>query len=257
MTCDGTPTVCQAIGRLTVQHCLWFAEFIIQAHKRFAVRVITIDRTVHSIVGIVIAALLIFRLVVDSRPIVQSLHLHFSGGQVALEILAVGGGIPEAPLGIREDLQRLLLLRLIGQRQTLNLGFHAQRNKIQHARANIILRARDTRIVQAVTTLIPIQFRLARLPAWIPDSIAIFYIEVSSDAIHRHAVVSIACDTAKLGVLVEVITACSIGNQTEKVFIAEVVDPRKWCLWVGDDIFAMRVVEMSVLSVVHNKYIEP
>ena len=49
-----------------------------------------------------IASLLVFGLVIQCREIRCLLNLDLSGREVTLEILIVGSGIPQTPLGIRE-----------------------------------------------------------------------------------------------------------------------------------------------------------
>ena len=41
------------------------------------------------------------------------------------------------------------------------------------------------------------------------------------------------------------ITAAGIGNQRKELIAAQIVDPGKWCLRGGDDIFAVGVVKVS------------
>ena len=102
-----------------------------------------------------------------------------------------------------------------------------------------------------MAALVAVERRLAGFPSGIPDVLPVSNIEVSSAVVHGHAVVAVARDAAELGVLEERVAAGGVGNQREEVFVAQIVDPRPWCLWVGDDIFAVSVVEMSVSFIVH------
>jgi hypothetical protein len=94
--------------------------------------------------------------------------------------------------------------------------------------------------------LIEIKRRLARLPARVPDGIAVLDVIIASAIIHRHSVISIPQDPAELGVLAEAIATGSIGDEGEEILRAHVVDPRPRGGGIRDDVLAVRVVEMSV-----------
>ena len=53
-----------------------------------------------------VAALLVFRFVVDDATV----DFHLSGREVALEVLHIGSGVPQAPLLEREQFQTLNFL---------------------------------------------------------------------------------------------------------------------------------------------------
>ena len=63
--------------------------------------------------------------------------------------------------------------------------------------------------------------------------------------VQRRAVVAVAGQTAQPGVPVKAVAACRVGDQTEKVFTAKVVDPRQRGLRGGDDIFPACVIKMA------------
>ena len=140
----------------------------------------------------------------------------------------------------------LLLVAFIGKRQLLDLRLHTQRHKMQHTRAYLILRTRDTRVVQTMTTFVTIQRSLARLPSRIPNRLSVFHVEITSDAVHRHAVVTITGNAAELSIFVEIITASGIRDQTEKVLVTQIVNPRKRSPRISDNILTMSVIKMSV-----------
>lgn len=102
-----------------------------------------------------------------------------------------------------------------------------------------------------MTALIEVQRCAARLPSWIPDGVSIFQIEVTAVVVHRNVVVTIASQTAEFGVLIERVATSRVGNEREEVFVTKVVDPRPRCLWVGDDIFPVGIIKVTVVFVVH------
>ena len=98
------------------------------------------------------------------------LYLYFTGREVALEVLAIGGGIPQAPLGIAEQLQVLHLLGGVSQGYLLDLRPRLQRYEIKYAGLYSILAARDAGVVHTVTALVAVEWCLAGFPAWVPDN---------------------------------------------------------------------------------------
>ncbi len=107
MACDRTPAVCKTVSGMAVEHSLRFGKLVVQADKRLAVGIITLNGAVDGIVSVMIAALLVFGLMVEGREICGLLNLHLTGRKVALEVLTVRGTVPEAPLGITEELDAL------------------------------------------------------------------------------------------------------------------------------------------------------
>ena len=94
--------MCHAISRPAIQYRLRFAQFVIQSDESFSVGIKALHVLVDRIVGIMIASLLVFGLMIQCREIRCLLNLDLSGREVTLEILIVGSGIPQTPLGIRE-----------------------------------------------------------------------------------------------------------------------------------------------------------
>ena len=162
---DGTPAVGMAIARTAFDDGLRGIEAVVQAHKRLAVGIEALYLGVHMIEGIVVAALPVFGLMVDGR----ALYLHLAGREVALEVLHVGSGIPQAPLLQREQLQMLHLTTQVLQGEFLHLGPCLERNEEQHRCLYIVLPSRDARVAHAMTALIEVERRLAWLPTGRPD----------------------------------------------------------------------------------------
>ena len=92
----------------------------------------------------------------------------------------------------------------------LDLGPGLKGNKEEHLCGYAILSALNGGIVHAVTALIEIKLSLAGFPAGIPDGVAVLYVEIAAARVHRHTVITVACDTAELGILAEAVTACGI-----------------------------------------------
>jgi hypothetical protein len=63
-----------------------------------------------------------------------------------------------------------------------------------------------------VAALVEIEWSLARLPSWIPNGIAVFDIKVSTAVIHWYIIVTIACNAAELGILIERIATSGIRD---------------------------------------------
>ena len=61
--------------------------------------------------------------------------------------------------------------------------------------------------------LVGIERRLGRLPARVPDGIAVLDVVVASVLIERRIVITVTGQTQKFCVLVEAVSATGIGNQ--------------------------------------------
>lgn len=84
--------------------------------------------------------------------------------------------------------------------------------------------------------LVGIERRLGRLPARVPDDIAVLDVVVASVLIERRIVITVTGQTQKFCVLVEAVSAAGIGNQRKEVLRSQIVDPRKRSLRACDDI---------------------
>ena len=110
-------------------------------------------------------------------------------------------------------------------------------------------------IAHAVTALVAVKRRLARLPARIPDSVAVLDVVIAPAVIHRHAVVAVPQDPAELGVLAEAVAAGRVGDQGEEILRSHIVDPGPRGGRVRDDVLAECVIEMSEFF--HCKAVSP
>ena len=97
-----------------------------------------------------------------------------------------------------------------------------------------------------MAALIGVERCAARLPSWIPDGITVFQIEVASVVVHRHVVVAIARDATEFGILVKTVASGCVGDEREKILITQIINPRPWGLWIGDDILTVSIIKMSV-----------
>ena len=156
-----------------------------------------------------IAAFLVFRLVVDDRPV----HFHLSRGEVTLEVLHVRSGIPQAPFGKREQFEFSHFGRSIPQGQLLHLSPGLQWDEEEQAGFDAVFGSGDAGVAHAVATLVTVECSLAGLPGGRPYVAAFIDVEVASPVVHRHVVVAVAGDAAELGVLVEGIASGGIGDE--------------------------------------------
>ena len=97
-----------------------------------------------------------------------------------------------------------------------------------------------------MTALVGVKRSLARLPAGVPDSVTVLYVEVTAARIHRHSVVTVAGYTAELGVLAEIISARRVGDESKEVLRAQVVDPGPGGAGIGYHILPVLIVIVSV-----------
>lgn len=98
--------------------------------------------------------------------------------------------------------------------------------------------------------LVGIERRLGRLPARVPDGIAVLDVVVASVLIERRIVITVTGQTQKFCVLVEAVSAAGIGNQRKEVLRSQIVDPRKRSLRACDDILFFRIIKMSKIACV-------
>ena len=249
MAGDGTPSVCDAVARLSLNDHLRCRVFVVESHEALSIGVEALDGCVDMVESIVIASFAVFRLMVDRRRLL--LYFHLAGREVALEILHVSGRVPQAPFLKREDLEMLHLVAVVLQREHLHFCGSVEWHKEKHTGHHTELAARDACVVHAVAAFIAVERCAARFPSRIPHCVTVLDVEIAAVVVHRHVVVAVACDAAELRVLVERVASGSIGDEREEVLVAQIIDPRPRCLRISDDIFAMRVIEMSIAFIVH------
>ena len=206
MRSDGTPAVGDTVSGGSGSHRVGQTLLAVKADKGFPVGVEAADGLVDMVEREMIAALPILGLVIDSG----AFDLNLTGGEVPLEVLHVGGGVPKTPFLEGEELQLLDLGSLVAQRQLLYFAPFVQRHKEKDAGLHAILAARDAGIVHSVAAFVEVQRRAAGLPARIPHRFTILDVEVTPVIVHGNVVVTIAGEPAKLGIFVETIASDSV-----------------------------------------------
>ena len=97
--------------------------------------------------------------------------------------------------------------------------------------------------------LVSVQIGLGWHPAWIPDRISFFNIVVVSVAIIRNIVVTVSRQTKQLSIFIEAIASACVGDQRKEILGTQIVDPRKRSLRRSDDVFLIRIIEISKFHV--------
>ena len=89
-----TPSMSYAACRHTCHYILRITELVVQTDESLSVSIESVHRSIHAVECIMVAALLVFGLMIYHRTV----HLNLSGREITLEVLHVGSGIPQAPL---------------------------------------------------------------------------------------------------------------------------------------------------------------
>ena len=192
---------------------------------------------------VVIPPLPVLGLVIDRGA--QDLHL--AGGVVALEVGAVIHGVPEAELHIGEEAQRLVCGTLVADGDAHEQTVVPQRDEELLPDANALFLSLDHGVAQAVAAGITVQLRLHRLPAGIPDLLAVLYIDMKALGIQRTVVVAVARQPAQPRVSVKGVAARGIGAECEKGLAAQIIDPGQGRARSGDHILPARIIKISEL----------
>ena len=51
----------------------------------------------------------------------------------------------------------------------------------------------------------------------------------------------------ELGILIERIPTCCVGDKREEILVTQIVDPRPWSLWICNHVLAIGVIKMTIL----------
>ena len=239
------PAVRYRLARCPGQHLLRGIEAVIQPDKTFPIRIEAVKRPVGAIEGIMVSALAILGLMVDSIRF----HFHLSGREVALEVFHVSGSIPQAPLQKSVKMEKLANRTGVGNPDPVYFASMADGNEEKLVDPYAILLPRDAGITHAMAAFVEVQRSLAGLPTRTPDAIPVLDIEIAATGIHGHPVVTVAQDAAKFGVPAKTVAAGRIGNQGEEILRSHIIDPGPRGIGPGDHIFARSVVKMS--EIVH------
>ena len=144
---------------------------------------------------------------------------------------------------------------MVGQFHFRHQRVHAARHHRGFHRLKPVLLTRDAGVAQAVAALIAIQRGFHRHEARRPHDAAIVDIEILSARVGRHVVVAVAGQAQHARVLIEAVTAAGVAHQGKKRLAAQIVDPGRRRLRLGDDVFTGRVVKMAVLHEVSSFFI--
>ena len=90
MRCNRAPAMRYAVSGNSCNDILRITELIVQADESLSVSIKTVHRRIHAVESIVVTTLLVFCLMIDDR----SIHLNLTCGEITLEVLHVGSGIP-------------------------------------------------------------------------------------------------------------------------------------------------------------------
>jgi len=194
------------VPRLSGEDRVRPVKAVVKAQKSFTVSIKTGNLPVDRIESIMVSPLAVLRLVIDD-PV---FNLHFSGGEVALEVCLVVMCVPEAPLHEREQADALRHPAVVAEGDSLHLTGVAQRNEEEHVGPQAVLFRTNPGVTHAMMTGVVFHIGLHRFPARRPDSSVIIDIEILASVIRRHIVVPVAGDTAKTCITVKAVTPGSV-----------------------------------------------
>ena len=97
-----------------------------------------------------------------------------------------------------------------------------------------------------MTAGVSVKLGLGRLPAGVPDRVAVFNIEIVPVGILWRIVVAESGEPEKLGVFVETVTASGVGYDRKEFFASQIIDPGERSPWGGNDVFFIPVVKITV-----------
>jgi hypothetical protein len=138
---------------------------------------------------------------------------------------------------------------LILKSQFVDFGVGSVRHKTGKFGAYTVFFANETGVAEAVVALIVVEIGLSGLPAGIPNGVSIFDIVIAATCVDWHVVVAVAGETPELGIFVEAVAASRVGDETEELLVAEIVNPRVRGLRVSDYIFPVGVIKISVFHI--------
>mgnify|MGYP006994483320 CR=1 FL=1 len=145
---------------------------------------------------------------------------------------------------------------MVGQFHFRHQRVHAARHHRGFHRLKAVLFARDAGITEAVAALVAIQRRFDRHEPRRPDHAAVVDVEILPARVGRHIVVAVAGQAQHARVLIEAVAAARVAHQGEERFAAQIVDPGRRRLRLGDDVFPRRVVKIAVLHEVSSFFMD-
>ncbi len=239
---DRVPAVRDAaMGRARERHRR-LVQAVVHADEGIARRVEAVDLARAAEEHVVISALAVLRRVVDRR----ALDLDLADRVRALVVREVVQRLVEAELDVGEERQLLRRAPDVADRRLPDLRVLAGWDEEEQLDLDAVLRAEDPAVAEPVPALVPIERRLRRLPARIPDGVAVPHVEVAPDRVVRNIVVAVAREPPKPCVAPERVAATRVRAEAEEVVLAEVVQPGEGCVRPRDDVFVCCVVEVPV-----------
>ena len=237
------PAVGNAAGAVPGADGLRVCRAAVHAAEGIPGGVEAVHRAVCPEHGVVVAALAVLGLVVDDA----ALYLYLTGGVVALEVGAVVHGIPQAELHIAEQIQLLDNGAAVAHCHPVQLTGIPLGDEQLLPGGHTVLFALQNGVAQTVAAAVTVQRGLGGLPARVPYGFAILDVDPVAVHVQRGIVVAVAGQAAHPGVPVKAVTARRVGDQTEEVLAAKVVDPGQGRLRGGDDVFLILVIKISEL----------
>ena len=237
------PAVGNAAGTVSGADGLRICRAAVYAAKGIPGGVEAVHRAVCPEHGVVVAALAVLGLVVDHA----ALYLYLTGGVVALEVGAVVHGIPQAELHIAEQVQLLDNGAAVAHCHPVQLTGIPLGDEQLLPGGHTVLFALQNGVAQTMAAAVTVQRGLGGLPARVPNGVAVLDIDPVAVHVQRGVIVAVTGQAAHPGVPVKAVTARRVGDQTEEVLAAKVVDPGQGCLRGGDDIFFILVIKISEL----------
>ena len=218
---DRVPAVRDAPARRSLERDRGLVQPVVDADERVARGVEAGDLARAPEHRVVVAPLAVLGGVVDRR----ALDLDLADRVRALEVRHVVQRLVEAELDVREEPELLPLAAPVADGRLPDLGVLADGDEEQELDLDPVLLADDARVAEAVPALVPVERRLRRLPARVPDRVAVADVEVAAAEVVRHVVVAIARQPAEPGVAPERVAAGRVRAEPVEIVLPEVVEP--------------------------------
>ena len=210
---DDGPAACYGISGSSAKNRFRTVRAPVSAKESVPVSIKSVNRTVYGINGVMSAAFAVFCFVINFG----SLNFNFSDTEIPLKVCHIIHGIPETEFHKGSKRKLFGGISCVGKDETVYFTGITQRNKSGKICRNSVFGRKKTAVAKAVAALIRIQGGLCRLPARIPDGIAIFNIIVPAVLVCRRIVITVAGQTQKLCVFVETVAAAGVGNQGKEI----------------------------------------
>ena len=242
MRADRVPAVRDAAVREPAERHRRLVQAVVHADEDVARRVEAARLPRAPEDGVVVPPLSILGRVVDGR----ALDLDLADRVRALEVRHVVQRLVEAELDVGEQRHVLHGRTRVSDRRLPDLRGLARRDEEEELDLDAVACADDARVAEAVAALVPVERRLRRLPARVPDRAAVVDVEIAADRVERRVVVAVAGEPAQPCIAPERVAARGVGAEAEQLLVAEVVQPRERRVRPRDDVLASLVVEVSV-----------